>query len=171
MGTFTLWAGGDAHVGTDLRNDRRSLETAILQAEKDFEWDVMLDIGDLSGAQAPPDDDEGEEVVRQYGVSTKHPRSHFYNIVGNHDASGPDEETQWWFKKWVSPIGESIGFSWVHADHRPFPVEGTWERYSFRAGNVLFLMMGDRNDFDPPISRGTKSREYPAGCVTRETFE
>ena len=54
MNAFTLWSGGDAHVGTDLRNRRKSLETAILQAERDFEWDVMLDIGDLSGAQEPP---------------------------------------------------------------------------------------------------------------------
>ena len=82
MATFKLWAGGDAHVGTDLQvGGRKSLEEAILQAERDFEWDIMLDIGDLSGAQTPPEDEEGEEVVRQYSVSTKHPRSHFYNLV------------------------------------------------------------------------------------------
>ena len=54
--TFALWAGGDAHVGTDLeRGNRRSLAEAILQAENggdeggpSFDWDIMLDIGDLS---------------------------------------------------------------------------------------------------------------------------
>ena len=40
--------------------NRRSLADAILQAERDggdggppFEWDIMLDIGDLSGSQTP----------------------------------------------------------------------------------------------------------------------
>ena len=110
----------------------------------------MLDIGDLSGSQTPPDDEEGEEVVRQYSASTIHPREDFYNIVGNHDASGPDEPCQWWFRKWVDPTGENSEYSGVHADRRPYPVEGTWERYSFQVGNVLFLAMGDRNDGGPP---------------------
>ena len=156
MNAFTLWAGGDAHVGTDLRRGRKSLETAILQAERDFEWDVMLDIGDLSGAQEPPDDEEGEEVVRQYSVSTQHPRSHFYNIVGNHDASGPDEETQWWFQKWVDPMGMNSEYSGVYADQRPYSVTGQWDRYSFEVGNILFLCMGDRNDGGPPVGRGKR---------------
>ena len=53
---------------------------------------------------------------------------------------------------------------------RPYPIEGTWERYSFRVGNLLFLMMGDRNDGGPPVGRGSKGG-YPAGAVTGETFE
>ncbi len=28
----------------------------------------------------------------------------------------------------------------------PTPIEGTWERYSFKVGNLNFLMMSDRND-------------------------
>ena len=106
----------------------------------------MLDIGDLSGSQTPPKDEEGLEVVRQYGASTKHPRAHFYNIVGNHDASGPDEPCQWWFRKWVDPLGESTQFSGVDNAERPYPVEGEWDRYRFEVGNILFLAMGDRND-------------------------
>lgn len=82
MRTFRLWAVGDPHVGTDLRRGgRRSLAEAIQQAERGgaeggppFAWDLMLDIGDLSGSQEPPDDAEGEEVIRQYAVSTRHPR-------------------------------------------------------------------------------------------------
>lgn len=176
--TFRLWVGGDAHVGTDLAaGNRRSLAEAIVQAEKGgaeggppFEWDIMLDIGDLSGSQTPPGDEEGEEVVRQYSASTLHPREDFYNIVGNHDASGPDEPCQWWFRKWVDPTGENPEYSNVHAGRRPYPVEGTWERYSFQVGNILFLAMGDRNDGGPPVGRGARGG-FPAGAVTRETFE
>ena len=176
--TFKLWAGGDAHVGTDLeRGNRRSLAEAIVQSEQGgdeggppFDWDIMLDVGDLSGSQTPPDDDEGREVVSQYAVSTKHRREDFYNLVGNHDASGADESTQWWFRKWVDPTGENSEYSGVHADRRPYRVEGTWERYSFQVGNILFLVMGDRNDGGPPVGRGVRGG-YPAGAVTRETFE
>ena len=72
---FVLWACGDAHVGTDLRNNRKSLADAILQSEEgqsSFDWDIMLDVGDMSGSQTPPTDEEGQEVVRQYSVMTKH---------------------------------------------------------------------------------------------------
>ena len=124
------WARGRSDCGREAthpwartwrRANRRSLAEAILQAENGgagggppFEWDIMLDIGDLSGSQTPPGDEEGEEVVRQYSVSTHHPREDFYNIVGNHDASGPGEPCQWWFRKWVDPTGENSEHSNVH---------------------------------------------------------
>ena len=176
--TFKLWAVGDAHVGTDLeRGGRRSLAEAIIQSEHGgddggpaFEWDIMLDVGDLSGSQTPPDDAEGMEVVRQYATATRHRREDIYNLVGNHDASGADEPTQWWFRKWVDPVGDNPQHSGVHAERRPYPVVGTWERYRFDVGNIRFLVMGDRNDGGPPIGRGSYGG-YPAGAVTRETFE
>ena len=45
---------------------------------------------------------------------------------------------------------------------------GTWERYEFRVGNLLFLMMSDRNDLPVPVGRG-KRGGYPAGAVTSGT--
>lgn len=175
---FRLWASGCCHVGTDLRvSGRESLAESIRQAEEGgseggppFEWDIAVHLGDFSGSQTPPDDEEGEEVVRQFSASRNHPREHFYCLVGNHDASGRDEPCQWWFRKWVDPTGEHTEYSGVDPRERPYPVEGTWERYSFRAGNLLFLMMGDRNDGGPPVGRGPKGG-YPAGAVTGETFE
>ena len=174
---FNLWATGCAHVGTDLRiSGRESLAEAIRQSERGgdeggppFDWDIALHLGDLSGSQTPPEDAEGEEVVRQFAASEKHAREHFYNLVGNHDASGPDEPCQGWFRKWVDPTGEQPAYSGVDPRRRPYPVEGTWERYSFRVGNVLFLMMGDRNDGGPPVGRGPRGG-YPAGAVSGETF-
>ncbi len=171
--TFTVWVAGDAHVGTDMRVAKReSLADAIRHSEgpAGFDWDLMIDLGDLSGSQEPPGDDEGREVVRQYSALRNHRREQVYNLAGNHDASGPDEETQWWFRTWVDPMGEHPEQSGVHADRRPYPVEGDWSRYSFRVGNVLFLLMGDRNDDGPPIGRGPRGG-YPAGAVTRETFD
>lgn len=176
-GKFRVWVLGCSHVGTDLRRSgRRSLAEAIIQAENGgdgggppFDWDIALHLGDLSGSQTAPDDAEGEEVVRQFGASTKHPREHFYNLIGNHDASGPRQECQWWFRKWVDPEGLQTEFSGVEARRRPFPISGTWERYHFRVGNLLFLLMSDRNDGGPPVGRSERGG-YPAGAVTRETF-
>lgn len=169
---FNIWAGGDAHVGTDLRNGRRSLAEALSQSEAadGFAWDIMLDVGDLSGSQTPPDDDEGGEVVAQYAALEHHRREQIYNIAGNHDASGPDEPTQWWFRKYVDPLGENTATSGVDPARRPFAVEGTWDRYRIICGNVLILMMSDRNDGGPPVGRG-ETGGYPAGAVTGETFD
>lgn len=175
---FHLWACGDSHVGTDIKKGRESLAKAIRQSEfgdeklgaPPFDWDIAIHVGDLAGGQGAPDDKEGREVVKQYGELKKHRREDIYDLAGNHDASGPDEETQWWFKKWVDPIGENTATSGVDPAKRRYPVTGTWERYSFRVGNLLFLIMSDRNDGGPPRGRA-KNGGYPAGAVTSDTFE
>ncbi len=99
----------------------------------------------------------------------KHTREQFYTLAGNHDASFKRQETQWWFRKWHDPTGEHTKHSGVDPKSRPYPVEGTWERYTFRVGNLLFAMMSDRNDIGPPVGRGERGG-YPAGAVSGETF-
>jgi len=173
---FRLWVAACSHVTTDLRHGRRSLEDAITDAEQGgdeggppFGWDIMLHLGDLKGDQDTPTDEDGKLVLEQLAAAQEHGREHFYNLLGNHDASGPDEPAQWWFRKWIDPTGENTDLSGVDNARRPFPVAGTWERYCFRAGNLLFLMMGDRNDGGPPAGRAARGG-YPAGRVTGETF-
>jgi len=174
---FRVWTMGCAHVGTDLRRGRESLADAIRQSEfggekggPPFDWDVALHVGDISGNQGVPRDDEGREVVRQFAAARKHRREQFYNLVGNHDASRFGQPVMEWFRTWVDPAGEHTEHSGVDPARRPFPIDGTWERYSFRAGNLLFLVMSDRNDLAPPVGRG-KGGGYPAGAVTGETFQ
>lgn len=169
---FRVWVFSDAHVGTDLAvAGRHSLAIPLEQSEgpKGFDWDIALDLGDLSGAQGTPKDAEGEEIVRQYGVLTKHRREDIYDISGNHDRSGLDEPQAWWFRKWVDPTGEHTEFSHVDARKRHFPTEGTWERYSFRVGNVLFLMMSDINEPTQRPGRGPWGGN-PGGVVSGETL-
>jgi hypothetical protein len=175
---FRVWASGCSHVDKDLAiSGRESLAEAIRQSEMGgseggpaFDWDVALHLGDFSASQPPPTDDKGPEIVRQFAAAQKHRREQFFCIAGNHDATGVDEPTQWWFRKWVDPAGENTAYSGVDPSRRPYPIEGTWERYSFRVGNLLFLMMSDRNDVGPPVGRGDYGG-YPAGAVTGETFE
>jgi hypothetical protein len=169
-----------SHVGTDLANGRESLADAIRQSEEGgsdgappFGWDFAVHVGDHSGAQRSPTDEEGTEIVRQFGASKSHAREDFYCVAGNHDAPMEvDAPLHWWFRRWIDPMGENTEYSGVRRSELPYPIEGTWERYSFAAGNLFFLMMSDRNDFPPPIGRaGASSGGYPAGAVTGETFE
>lgn len=177
---FIIWAAGDAHVGTDLKHGRESLAEAIRQSEGQvdgaprFDWDIMLDVGDLSGDQGTPNDHEGAELVRQYAALQRHHRGQVYNVCGNHDATGPDDpDPQWWFRKWVDPLGSATAHSRVDPASRPYPVKtdgDAWDHYAFDVGNIRILMLSDRNDGGPPVGRGTHGG-YPAGAVTRQTFD
>ncbi len=169
--TFRLWVTSDAHVDADKAFGRLSLADAITDAEEGgdqggpaFEWDVMLHLGDLLAGV--PGDEQGREVQRQVAASKKHAPEDFYFLLGNHDAT----DGQWWFRKWIDPAAEQPEVSKVRRDRRPYPVSGTWERYSFQVGNLLFLMMGDRNDGPPPAGRGASGHGYPTGRVSEETF-
>jgi len=173
---FSLWAFGDAHVGTDIKRGRHSLAEALRTSERGgaaggpaSAWDIAIDIGDMSGGQEVPDDDEGAEVVRQFEAMEEHRREDIYSICGNHDRSGLHEPEAWWWRKWVDPTGEHSAFSKVDAGKRPYAVVGTWERYAFKAGNMLFLLMSDVNELSQSIGRGDLGGN-PAGVVSAETF-
>ena len=169
--TFRVWVFSDAHVGTDGEHGRESLAVALRQSESatGFAWDIALDLGDVSGAQGTPKDSEGEELVRQFGVLKQHHREDIYDLSGNHDRSGLDEPQAWWWRKWIDPTSEQKQFSHVDATKRPFSIDGTWERYSFRAGNLLFLMMSDINEPTQKVGRGTLGGN-PGGVASGETF-
>ena len=169
--TFRVWVFSDAHVGTDKKHGRDSLAEALRQSESasGFDWDIALDLGDMSGEQGTPKDPEGEEIIRQFSVLKQHHREQIYDLSGNHDRSGLDESQAWWWRKWIDPTGEHTEFSHVDAAKRPYPIEGTWEHYSFRFGNLLFLMMSDINEPTQKIGRGTLGGN-PGGVVSGETF-
>jgi len=178
---FNVWATSCAHVPADIRRGRESLARVIRQSEGNepgapaFDWDINIDAGDLSAHQQPPGDRDGQELIRQYRALKNHRREQVYNVPGNHDAPYYDHVPGSWIRKWGDPLGENTLFSGVDPKRRPFPVSGNWERYSFQAGNILFLMLADRNDAPEPVGRGHsrngKSGGYPSGAVTRDTFE
>jgi len=81
--SLRLWAFSDAHVGTDRRRGRNSLAEALVQSESGaFDWDIALDLGDHSGAQGLPDDEEGREIVRQFGALKQHRREDIFSVCG-----------------------------------------------------------------------------------------
>jgi hypothetical protein len=150
---------------------RRSHNQSLVEKEggPPFDWDIAINAGDTSGAQRLPLDEEGQEIVRQFRTLKKHKREDIYDICGNHDRGGLDEPDAWWFQKWLDPLGQHTKFSDVNPARRPYPINGTWERYSFRVGNILFLMMSDRNEPSQRIGRGTLGGN-PGGVVSGETF-
>lgn len=177
---FRVWAVADSHVSADLGAGRESLAIPIRQAASQttraprFAWDIMIDAGDDCGGQSPPGDSAGQALVAQYRALTGHYREDVYHVAGNHDADYWDMGPGTWFQKWLDPLGQHTVSSEVHPGLRRFPVEGTWERYMFRAGNVLFLMMSDYNSAPTPVGRGSSTGRnaggFPGGAVTRETF-
>jgi hypothetical protein len=199
-GTFNLWVMSDAHVSTDkavsvaiqhglvgftpppVRPD--SLATALQQSESgspiggpSIPWDIALNLGDYAGYWDPPEDGQGREIIRQFGVLKQHRRELIYDLAGNHDASPPDapeshgKEENWWFRKWADPLGEHPETSLVDNAKRPYKIDGTYERYTFKVGNIRVIMMSDRNDLPYPVGRRASGGASPAGAVTPETFE
>jgi hypothetical protein len=197
--TFQLWVFSDAHVATDrvvseaIRHGMtfvppvgypESLANALRQSEEggelggpSFRWDIALDLGDNAGRWDLPDDEQGREVVRQLGALKHHRREQIYSVAGNHDASpcgaasSAGKPANWWFRKWIDPLGEHPQTSRVDASRRPYPIEGEWDRYSFKVGNINFLMMSDRNDLPYPVGRQEFGGGSPAGAVTGDTWQ
>ena len=68
--TFNVWAVACSHVHSDLKHGRRSLAEPIEQSEfggaeggPPFDWDILLHLGDISGTQTPPSDEDGPPVL------------------------------------------------------------------------------------------------------------
>jgi hypothetical protein len=192
---FNLWVISDPHVGTDKAMSvavthgmvgftpppvhMESLAEALRQSENGsaigappIPWDIALNLGDYAGFWDAPEDEQGREVIRQYGGLKQHRREQIYNIAGNHDASPHDspssqgKEANWWFRKWADPLGEHPETSLVDNAKRPYPIDGTWERYTFKVGNIRVVMMSDRNDLPYPVGRKASGGASPAGAVT-----
>jgi hypothetical protein len=167
---FVWWSISDPHIQTDLPG-YRSLESAILdsanggdQGGESFTWDIATVAGDWTGVACPTDSD-GQDLIDQWNGAGADP-NRFYGVIGNHDANTSDNA---WFEKWVDPLGQHTGFSGIDNGRRPYPVQGAWDHYSFQVGNILFLMLGDRNEGPPPFGR-LCSAGYPSGRMSLDTY-
>jgi len=110
--------------------------------------------------------------VRQYGALIRHERAQVYDIGGNHDRADVGTPEGQWVRTWVDPVGENTFTSGVDPRKRPYAIQpnATWERYAFRVGNVLFLMMSDRNEPQAHLPRD-EGGGNPGGVVTGETLD
>src|SRR5699024_5555396 len=98
----------------------------------------------------------------------------WYHLGGNNDENSVlndgvalDNE---YYRKVIDPVGEFTSTSGIDNCRRPFPVEGTYERYHFDVGNIRFLFISDRNDLPAPYGRG-EGGFFVDGAITLESFQ
>lgn len=165
---LAVWIFGCPHEVKDTRKGYRSLHTAIQDSLNSFSWDIALDLGDHDASAHPPLDASGQVVIDEFASLSPSQRAAVYSVCGNHDRSGPLEAPAWWWRKYIDPLGENTATSGVDSSLRPYPIEGTWERYKFEVGNIVFLMMSDVNR---PITagRGVYGGD-PGGVISQETW-
>jgi hypothetical protein len=179
--TFKLWATSDAHVvreasgeGFDpARVPRESLRSAIEQVEgKDgFDYDIAFHLGDMLDYDY--ETLENFQLYREQLAHSKKDPHYWYHLGGNNDENSVlndgvaiDNE---YYRKVIDPAGEFTETSGIDNQRRPFPVDGTYERYSFDVGNMRFLFLSDRNDLPAPYGRG-EGGFYVDGAITLESF-
>jgi hypothetical protein len=165
-----IWASGCAHVSADKARGRESLADAIRQAERDFDWDIGINVGDFSAAFGLPTEDEGKEIIHQFDALNTHKREDIYTICGNHDRNAPSEPEAMWFRRWIDPIGEHTDVSGVDINRFQYPPHGSFERYYIDVGNIRILLMSDVNEATQLKGRGELGGN-PGGVVTRQTFD
>lgn len=190
---FVVWGIGDPHVNTDIESGSySSLQTAgldslgLTSAGHGFNWDIGIIAGDFTGTHHCANAVEYVELVNQFS-NIPVDRENFYSIIGNHD-SGDNGDTAY-FQRYVDPLGENTAYSNVDASNMPYPIlpGGEFDHYAFEVGNILFLMLGDRNDADYPFGKTCGSSfvkldgsngidgdydgsGHPSGTYTEETY-
>jgi len=161
-------------------------------------FDAIFDVGDWIGDQEVPIHAEGVELAGLLDGILGDSRGVFFSAAGNHDGD-PKEWDVGTFAQWyVNPLGEAAytNTSKFSASEYPSAIDfrpllsysGTrWDRYLVRSGNVIWIMLSDRNEFDTlaeargdtsglyQAGRGSASGMpdggYPSGSVTLDTFE
>ena len=167
--SLTFWVLSDPHLDEQDPGSRDFFVACVADADRDApDWAFALVLGDLVEGQACPTLFEGL-FWRDTLEASGHRPAEFYPLAGNHDAS---RAGLGWFARYVDPLGTTPGQSHVKNAERPYPVEGTPERYSFQVGNATFLMLSDENGGGPPFGRDCAGGGgYPAGRTSRETFD
>lgn len=167
---------GCSHEGKDARKGYNPLKEAISDYKNEGGFDLFIHLGDHAAGQGEPTDEEGEIAKSQYADLTPEERATVYEVRGNHDRShaGKPDDGLWW-RKYIDPLGEFTSISGVNPRLRPYPITGTWDKYSFQVGNILFLMMSDMNR-PTTAGRGIKKDPDgyggdPGGVVLPETWE
>jgi hypothetical protein len=201
---FNAWLSSCGHVegpsgsteGMDLAlNQARGL----VSGAPPISWDGMFDVGDWTASQLPPDHPAGIEIADYYNTIFAEDRGKFFTTPGNHDGVPRSWAAGDLTEMYINPLGEAAhaltsGFT---ADQRPnvageyeqlLSYPGTrWDRYLVRTGNVIWIMLGDRNEFDSLAeargdtsglfqagrgsAAGMPNGGYPSGAVTLDTFE
>lgn len=201
--SFNAWLSSCPHL-IGPSGSIQSLQVALDQsrgkvaAAPAFSWDLMFDMGDWTASQSPPSHEAGAALASYLNRAFGDRRGDFFTISGNHDGDGRGWRPGQFAETYVNSLGAdgAAGTSGFSAAQRPNR-EGVgqlltypgirWDRYLVRTGNVVWIMLSDRNEFDTLAeARGDTSGlfqagrggaagmpvgGYPSGSVTLDTFE
>lgn len=201
---FNVWLTSDTHLAGDPTGSVKSLKLPIKQARgkvagaSSFTWDIQIDAGDWTGSQKPPTEAEGKILARELSKILDKDRGRLFTISGNHDGVGRGKKPGVFFKKYINPLRDPKYFKTskftlpLKTSSKPYfllsSYPGTrWDRYLIRTGNVIWIMLSDRNEFDALAEQrgdttgrfqagrgsaaGMPAGGYPSGAVTLETFK
>lgn len=200
---FNAWLTTCSHLIGPTGNPN-ALSRAINQSKgmdkkaPGFKWDILVDLGDWTASQDPPGHEEGEALQKLLKKTLGSDRGKFFTLSGNHDGEQRDWKPGEFAKKYVNPLGEQQYFdtSGFQNQQRPktegftqlINYPGTrWDRYLIRTGNVVWIMLSDRNEYDHLAEKrgdfsgdfqagrgsdlGMPKGGYPSGSVTVDTFD
>lgn len=151
-----FWIMGCMHFAADAEEGQNTFFKAIQDSVlMNFDYVNLLMLGDFASSKGYPSKFEGEYIASQLKfLGSK--RERLLTLAGNHDA----DDGQEWFKKYCL----------YTADNKK--QKDAFRNYSYRYGNVLFLMISDQNDM--PFPRGRANAfpgGHPAGSISQETFD
>ncbi len=174
---LTIWAAADPHVVNEKNNNGYDSLLPVISDIDSESWEFGFILGDYFDPNVIWGND-GEEVVDQFEAGfSLHNISQIYSTQGNHDGVDEDDAqgANWAFQKYIDPIGLQPEFSKIINANRPHAVSGTYEKYSLSVGNILFIMLGDSQEGDPPMGEKGLSGFHPtwrtAGGVQLEAWQ
>ena len=173
-----IWVSGDPHLPQSIDSIGYNSISEPMQdlADIGFNYDIALNVGDFGSEQAPPvqgDSTAGEQVST--ALNSQSNRNKIYTIPGNHDAGDGEFE---WFERYIDILGNNTAFSGVNNANRPYPINlilsDWWEGYYIDIGNLMVIMLPDRNELPGLYGRGGLTEGnggYPSGALSKATWD
>lgn len=170
---IVIWASGCPHFSGDYKHDSSSIIQNANDIDTEIDWDVFLLLGDLNNGPNLPNQHTTDLYKLFLSNLKNHAHSDVFCLMGNHDSYTPDSSSieNPWFRKVIDPIGEFPEYSENLLSNRNHKISGSYDHYKIEIGNeIVILMLSDRNDLPYPVGRGNSGKGFPAGAITRETF-
>jgi len=169
MTQLIVWVFGCSHVTHDVSGGFNTVRDAIADAEA-VGFDIAVNLGDVTGLGLPSADDGAVWLSQVNSGLSSHIAEDIYSICGNHDRTAErGVNSGSWFRRFVDPLGEFPRQSGINKARRPYAINGDWQRYNIKIGNLRLLFISDINRSKNPGRSNTDGD--PGGVVTSGTVK
>lgn len=164
-----IWATGCWHTPKDVDQIAEyPFTNALSQVDGVIDYDIVLALGDFESDQDFPTGADTTTIAQvKTDIDGITDNSIIYPVAGNHD--GGDNNMDWY---------KAAVWDYINHSNEPYTKQGQksgyeWERYYIKIGNIMIIMLSDRNDLPYPVGRGGSvvTGGHPSGAITRETFD